>query len=42
MNTFNRFQLEILLAAIHHLLKVHPNNDNYRKIESNWYRLNNY
>ena len=30
------------LAAIHHLLKVHPNNDNYRKIESNWYRLNNY
>jgi hypothetical protein len=23
-------------------LKVHPNNDHYRKIESNWYRLNNY
>ncbi len=30
------------LANIRHLLKVHPNNGHYRKIEPNWYRLNNY
>jgi hypothetical protein len=30
------------IASINHILKSNKNNNSYRQIEPNWYRLNNY